>query len=57
MMIKKYLLWGMIQSVVDNLDNIDSYREKKCLENIVFKQDLDFNIKFVDKLLEKTKMM
>jgi hypothetical protein len=56
-MINYYEFLHEIQEIVNNLDNIDSYKERKCLENIVFKQDLDFNLKFVNKLLEKTKMV
>jgi len=56
-MIDYYEFLYEIQEIANNLSNIDLYKESKCLENIVFKQDLDSNLKFVNKLLEKTKMV
>ena len=47
-----YMFLYGIQEIANKLDDIDSYKESKCLENLSFKQDLDFNIKYVDKLLE-----
>lgn len=52
MSIKKYLFWLYeIQETVNNLDNINLYRESKWLENLSFKGSLDDNIKIVDELL------
>jgi len=57
MSIDKYMFWSMIQGVVNNLKNIDSYREVNWEKNFAFKEGLNNDIKFIDKLLLNNKKL
>lgn len=52
MSIEKYLFWDMIRSMANNVDNVTEYKEKKWIENICFKENLNDGIKIFDNLLE-----
>ena len=53
MSVDKYLFWSNIQYIVNNLNDLDIYREVKWVKNFSFKENLDIDIKIIDNLLEK----
>ena len=52
MTVDQYIFWSNIQNVANNLDNLDTYRENKWIENFSFKEDLNVDLKIIDNLLE-----
>ncbi|GAJ03028.1 unnamed protein product [marine sediment metagenome] len=51
MTIDIYEFWYMIQGVANKLDDLTEYKENNWSKNFAFKENLDFNIKFVNELL------
>ncbi len=52
MTVDQYLFWNEIQIIANNLDNLETYRECKWIENFSFKEKLSDDIQIIDNLLE-----
>lgn len=55
MTVDKYVFWYMIQETVEKIDNLTEYNENIWAKNMDFKDNLEYNIKYVDKLLENNR--
>lgn len=55
MTVEKYIFWSNIQFIVNNLNDLDVYREVKWVKNFSFKENLDIDIKIIDNLLKNEK--